>query len=483
MKKSLFNSLAAIAITAWVVSCAGTPKLGEGPPEWIFDPPPDEANAFIFRGTGVADSLLFAKEEALNELIGAVIEKMNFGEPSGWRMGARVAVDSFKSDLKATLRSPEYYITEGLEVTHRAAWRDEDGISYAIDAAWEIQAFTKQAQELTFYTGISEPENSGLETRARQAEIDGNTYEAALIWATAAGLAEIEGREQDNRQALSEIVRILDGLEYEVLSTPEEVLVGVEPAVPVVFRVTSDNRPVGNAEFVISFPINLQNGSLSRESTRLLTDSLGRVALSPPVLSTEGTQRVSIAPSANPFLGYLGDIEAGRIVNFVNTLENARIDAEYESLTQDRTVPTGILILEMDLAGNPLNSASVAGGVLDDLLADGFQAAMIELDPREILTRTEEALLRDLKADRQFSDQFSRVVHGIVSLESFEQDGDLFTVRVGGTLFLSDIQRQVAIHQSKITKTSRAGNGQQAMSSAFRQLGRSFAAELIARTQ
>ena len=74
-------------------------------------------------------------------------------------------------------------------------------------------------------------------------------------------------------------------------------------------------------------------------------------------------------------------------------------------------------------------------------------------------------------------------MHGIVSLESFEQDGDLFTVRVGGTLLLSDIQRQVAIHQSKITKTSRAGNGQQAMSSAFRQLGRSFAAELIARTQ
>jgi hypothetical protein len=89
------------------------------------------------------------------------------------------------------------------------------------------------------------------------------------------------------------------------------------------------------------------------------------------------------------------------------------------------------------------------------------------------------AFLRDLKADPNFSEDFDRVIHGTVALESFEQNGDSYTVRVSGTLALSDIQRQITLYSSEITKTSRAAGSQQAISAAFRQFGRSFAGELI----
>ena len=139
----------------------------------------------------------------------------------------------------------------------------------------------------------------------------------------------------------------------------------------------------------------------------------------------------------------------------------------------------GILILETDLAGNTLNSPDAARGLFDDLVADGFNIDIMDLDPVEMFTRTERALLRDLKADPRFADRYDRVIHGTVTLESFEQNGDSYTVRVSGTLAMSDIQRQVTLYRSEITKTSQASDSQQAMSAAFRQLGRSFAGELI----
>ena len=48
---------------------------------------------------------------------------------------------------------------------------------------------------------------------------------------------------------------------------------------------------------------------------------------------------------------------------------------------------------------------------------------------------------------------------------------------------MSDIDRQVTLFSTEVTKTSRAASSQQAMSAAFRQLGRSFAEELIAQAR
>jgi len=139
----------------------------------------------------------------------------------------------------------------------------------------------------------------------------------------------------------------------------------------------------------------------------------------------------------------------------------------------------GILILETDLAGNILKTTDAARGLFDDLNADGFNIDIMDLNPSQMLNRTDEALLRDLKADLRFADVYQRVIHGTVALENFEQNGDSFTVRVSGTLAMSDINRQVTLYKSEITKTSQASDSQQAISSAFRQLGRSFAGELI----
>ncbi len=474
--------LIAVAVIL-IVSCAGGPEITEEPPEWVYNQIEDSSTHYMFRGIGIADELSPAIDEAVIEITGSALVKMTFDVPSRWKMGARYVIESFQDDLRSALKQPGYHTMSGLKILREAAWVEDGEIIYVIDTSWEKQAFSKRADRLTVFTGIAIPEKGTFPSRAQTAEMDGNAYEAALIWATTTGSLDSDSYEQRMQESMSEIIRLLSQLSYKILSAPDDISAGNESDIPFTIGVLYDGKAVENAEFVISYPINLQNGSLSRGSTRLLTDSQGRIVFLPPAVFAVGTQRISLAPSADPFIKHFKATSNNDITTFIHIVENSRIDIEYESVTQDKAIPIGVFILETDLAGNPLKSSSVAGGVLDNLKANEFSAALIPLDSRELLSRNERELLRDLKADKQIPDQFPRVIHGIISLESFEQEGEFYIVKVGGTLYYSDIQSQVTVYQSRISKTSRVGDSQQAMNAAFRQLGRTFASEIINRTK
>ncbi|RKX76358.1 MAG: hypothetical protein DRP49_03405, partial [Spirochaetes bacterium] len=344
---------------------------------------------------------------------------------------------------------------------------------------WDKAAFEKQRAYLAELNETASPGYKDMEIRAGDAESDGNFYEAAIIWAAAAGIARENGNNSGYRNALDEVVKAIDNLEYLLNSYPDKTFVGLRPESPVLFLVSSRGKPVSNAEFVITYPKNDREGSPSRAQARVVSDDNGVVRFLPPEVPFAGTQIVTIAPGADPFLEYFDGNRDKYTQGLIDSLETPRMQAEYEALSRIRIISTGILILETDLAGNPLNTADTAEGLLNDLSADGFDISIMNLDPSQMLSRSDEALLRDLKADSRFSDTYQRVIHGTVALDSFEQNGDNFTVKVSGTLTLSDINRQITLYKSEISKSSQASNSLQAISAAFRQLGRSFAGELI----
>ena len=474
------SSLALLTIILLIVSCAGVPGIRDETPEWADIPAADTESDRAFRGKGEAETPASAKSAAIDNLKEKILESMNLGDPENWSKEGQLAVETLLDNLERTIRNTEYAEVEGVNIIHKEGWKNPEGsVTYVVDITWDREAFEKQSAALAILTGTASIGYLDFETRARAAESDGNAYEAALIWAAAAGVAESDGNTSGYRTALSEVERVMDILDFIVVSVPDQAYVGARPNSPLVFSVRAGGKSVGNAEFVITYPRNARDGSPSTAEARILSDEDGVVRFLQPEISFAGTQFVAIAPSADPFLEYLDESGDTYSDNMIIALERARMKAEYEALSRIRTIPMGILILETDLAGNTLISPDAARGLFDDLVADGFNIDIMDLDPVEMFTRTERALLRDLKADSRFADRYDRVIHGTVTLESFEQNGDSYTVRVSGTLAMSDIQRQVTLYRSEITKTSQASDSQQAMSAAFRQLGRSFAGELI----
>lgn len=482
MKIRSLAPLPLFAVFLLVLSCAGGPQLLNEAPTWLSVPPESTEGMLAFRGEGSDESPVLAKEGAIDDLTENILKAMDLGDESRWSLEGTAKVNAFRLDVESAVRAASgESVLDGFSVVRFEGWKDsEKMIFYAVDITWDADAFEVKANELSETTGVSSPEYRDLEERAKAAAKHGNFYESSLIWAKAAGIAEENGNSSGYRQALRQVGYVLLDLKYTLVSVPDQASVGFRPESPVIFMVEAGGKPLGNAEFVITYPALSREGNQTKRSARISSDVRGHITFRPPEVRYPGQQIVSIAPSADPHLEYLSGESDPHTETLIATLETPKAEAVYEAYNPIRTIPTGILILETDLAGNPLESSAAVDGLLSDLQADGFDVDVMELDPREMIDRSEKALLRDLKADARFSSRYDRVIFGTVSLESFEQDGDGFAVRVSGTLVLSDINRQINIYRSDISKTSRAGNSRQAVNAAFRQLGRSFAEELIA---
>ena len=472
---------ALILLVLLFFSCAGGPELRDEPPEWYASPPQDSGSQYAFRGTGDSDTLAAARTEAINNLNSAVLDAMNLGDPESWNSEGRSVVKDFTDRMEQVVRNPDTASMTGLVIARRDGWYDESGsITWAVDILWDKEIFDEWAIRLSDATGVAGPEFRAFEESALEAEKAGNAYEAALLWAAAAGVAEDEGNMSAYRQALKGIETAMGLIEYRVDSVPSDALVGLRPTGAVVFNVSAAGRPASDAEFVLTYPRASRDGSPATGEARISSDDQGNVRFRPPEVAFAGPQRITIAPSSRPFLEFLDDPANRQTDAFIASLEAPAAETEYEAVTRIRTIPMGILILETDLTGNPLDSDAAAGGLLAALEDDGFDVEVMDLDPREMISRSERALLRDIKADERFSGRYERVLHARVSLESFQQDGDSFNVRVAGSLAMSDVERQVTLYRTELSKSSRASSSQQAISAAFRQLGRSFAEELIA---
>jgi len=462
-----------------LLSCVGDLKVGIEAPEWTLKPPRDSETHRTIRGQGAAETAAGAQLAASDDLKSTLIEMMELGLVEYWSDEGADAFEVLFGEILQAIKTadPSDF---GVELGAKDAWKNAGAqVRYAVEINWEREAFAEQAARLFELTGAANPRIQSYVLRARAAIREDEIYEAALLWATVAGISKRADIEAGYRTALEEVERSLDSLEISLVGIPDRVFVGLRPATPVFFSVKSHGKPVGNAEFIITYPNRARDGSVYSAKARVFSDAEGLVSFRPPEVVVAGTQEVTIAPSARPFLDLFGEVRDASIQEFEANLERTRAVASYEAQMRIRFIPMGILIVETDLVGNVLGETDAAEGLFDDLIADGFNVSIMELDPSEILLLSERALLRDLKADARFGNKYERVIHGRVSLESFEQVGDTYTVRVSGVLAMSDIQRQVILSRLEITKTSQGTASQQAISAAFRQLGHSFAEEII----
>ena len=472
--------LVLLPIVLLIFSCAGGPEVSKKEPEWLSFPPVESDSLYFFRASSSGKTVSAAESAAAEKLIESVKKLMGIPENAELNSKAKSEIDEYFNKLYRFLISSEYETSEGITVIHRDNWKSNDGkINSAIEISWEKDRFNSKKEYFSEFFSALPPEYFSAVEKAEKAETDDNVYESAQYWVIAAAAARKGGGYTEYRKALEKAGDLIGNITLVLESYPDVVYSGLRPEKPVIFRAIYNNKPVNNAELLVRYTKKALDNTPAVGKAGLITDKNGRVFFRMPEVSIKGTQNVSAAFSADPFLNLLGSEIDNFAGKFISVIEAPVVQATFEALPRTSTIPTGIFILETDLAGNPLGSDSAAKGLLDDLKENGFNVAILDLDPNEIYGKSEEAILRDLKADKRFSSKFERVVLGKIVLDKFEQKDSSYTVKVSGTLYLSDIERQINLYKSTISKTSRASSSSQAMSAAFRQLGRTFAEEII----
>lgn len=481
MKRSSLVA-AVIIVILLISSCAGAPDIGDSPPDWFETPPTSTGEVRVFRGYGEAAGLNAAREASYVDLVDGIIEEMDLDSSLEGDPDSRRRIETLREKLIQAAQYDKldgFEPVEGFRITRKDVWQNEDGTyGQAVEAEWERTAFDAARLSILAASGAGLGDLKSQEGRALEAETEENYYESAILWARAAGMALSAGDENRASRNLGEVYKVLQSLDYALVSAPETITVGAIPASPVVFRVTAAGSPVGNAPFAVGFPRLTRDGREDRGRATVSSDGDGLIQFQPPLSERPGIQSVTVAPSARPFLDLIGP--AAVIDEVTASIEEPRAEARYEALSRTREIPTGILILETDMAGNPLESQAAARGIFENLTEEGYDISVMPLDPLEMIPRNDKELLRDIKAASDLFDRpYERVIYGTIRLDGFEQTDTGFNVEATGILYLADIDRQVVLFDMNLSKGSRASDGQQAITTAFRQLGRDFAQMVV----
>jgi len=254
---------------------------------------------------------------------------------------------------------------------------------------------------------------------------------------------------------------------------------------PASFRVkivdgqAESDPPVAGAEVQVSYKEARSLGRPTVRTVALKSGEDGIVEFKHPVPTFVGKESVVMVLDLSSYLTPLENVPR-QYRSLVNSLEDLvlskRVDLPYTVVSRAKNIPTGVVVLDLDAAGNPTGSSRTMAGVLEGLTEEGFKAVSISLDPVALKGKGDSDIIRAIAS--QFGDQIDRIVFGSVAIDEFIENRGQFQVRVTGTLKAAELKTGQVLYTKRMLKRSIGSNAEAAIGAAFRNLGLDFGKDL-----
>jgi hypothetical protein len=205
------------------------------------------------------------------------------------------------------------------------------------------------------------------------------------------------------------------------------------------------------------------------------TDREGIADFLLPAPEVVGEQRLSMTLALSPGLEPLREL-SGEAAAQLDALERAasmsRARFDYRVLSEAREIPTAVLLIERDAAGNVVGTSRASAGVVSALSNTGFQVRSISIDPGAFTDAEPLQVIR-----QELGTEVQRLIYGTVSIDSFtEEDG--VVVRVTGSARVLVLGSDRVVFSADGLQYSRGSSAQAALSAAFRSIGEQLGRKL-----
>ena len=473
--------LGAAAVGVFVLaSCVTVPSLPA--PEWSESPPPDSYNRLTFVASG--DS----RRSAAQEMARTVTRRLELG--SEVEDDAEALVE-FRQRLAAAAAGELGADMTGFTVADRAVSRDEGEATHWILASYDRDDFEETELDLARELPGGNPGPPLLRRAARRVE-EGQLVSALqdygrAVVETADTPYEDETRESAARRMANVIDRIeliveRDGIRTRVGRPFDEPLVvqvrdaavgaGIS-GIPVL--ITYREIPEGGAAG--GSGAGAAGGPTGEYETRRLyrrTEDDGRIGFTPPEPRVRGDEQVEITLA--PFFDLVtpGNEPAG-LEQLIDMARDRSTTLEYSAFSRAAQIPTGVFVVDTDIAGNPTGTMATQQGLLSGFAQNGFATSALRFEPRRFLDLGERDRVSLIR--QRFDGNYERAVLGTASITEFDEENSV-SVEVRGELRVLDLETGEELYRSSMTQRSRGNTASSAISAAFRSLGANFAADL-----
>ena len=458
-----------------LASCATVPSIPS--PQWSESRPPDSYSRLTFVASG--DS----RRSAAQEMARAVTRRLELGSEVE---GDAEALVDFEERLTAAAAGELGADVTGFTVADRALSRADGDASHWILATYDREEFEKTELALARELPGGNPGPPLLRRAARRIE-DGELVSALRDYGRAVVETADTPYADETREAAARRTRnAVDRIELAVKRDGIRTRVGRPFDEPLLVQVRDSAVGSGIAGMPVliayrQIPDDGASGedaaSRAYETRRLYrqTEEDGRISFTPPVPRMSGNEQVEISLAPLFDLVTPGQEPAG-LVQLVDIARDRSATLEYSAFSRAAQIPTGVFIVDTDIAGNPTGTMATQQGLLSGFAQNGFSTGALGFEPRRFLALGETDRISLIR--QRFDGRYERVVLGTASITEFDEENSVSVV-VGGELKVLDLETGEELYRRTMTQRSRGNTASSAISAAFRSLGARFAADLV----
>ena len=443
MRKLHIMAITAIVVAAGMTGC-GTTKaatLTTPPPRWVVTPPEDTAQTAFFVGYSSDDrgDIATAEENATYALISEITRYIGVTVSTETTAEARASLDSFATDLKQVVRQSGNARMSGFRIADKWINEENGRITVYILGEYEQKSLAAEKDRISALFKEKDEAVSRPEAEGKRLELAGDYFGSLKRYIEAAAAAAKSGEENAGikfERNLNSVKEIISRFSLVTVKDNLENPVGVPFTDSLQIRLFygegANAVPVPGAAFQVSYR-EYRNGRTSIKAVNVLSDEKGRVVFTPPLPNAVGAERVSFYLDLAAYMEPLSDLK-GNLKAQLSSVEDLvltkRAYLSYSTFSRAKDVPTGIVILDVDKALNPIGTSETASGVFQSFTKAGFKVSTLSFDAA-LLNGMNDNQIVELMA-KTFGGTVERVVFGVIGIEDFSQDNDQYVVRVSG---------------------------------------------------
>ena len=478
---------AVLVVLLAVAGCATGPAGRRAVPDWVLSPPggTDRYEYFVASGSDRGGDVAAAQANAAGALLSQIHQALGVDVSVLTTAEARATLDSYEASVRQEIVQSGDGRVEGFRIADRYLVEEEGRVTVHLLGEYERAAFL--AERNARRALLAEREALLLEPE-RRADADAAAGRAGAavtgyLQAAAAAAAGSQLRIAPVvlERSLSRAVALVEGFSLRALDGPHQVPTGNRPDTPVRFALSGSNgAAMVGVPIEISYPEIAGERRIVRRTT-LVTDSRGIVEFSYPrvelVGDVEVTARIESAAYLSLLRGLPESVRSQRLA-IENGLAGTRASWRFLAVSRAREIATTLVVSETDASGAPISSQWTRDGLAQALSEAGFRLVTNDIDPGSHTGRSQSEVVRDLQMT--LPGDVRRVVLGVATISDFSQ-ADGFLARVTATVTVVDLSTGEVIYTTSAVKNARSSSAQQALNTAFHQLGRTVGEQLAAR--
>lgn len=476
MVKNAFRLVAsALLLSLAGISCTSGPEPVKAP-DWVYNSPATDSQYTWFVGYSESDtgSEAQAFDDATASIVAEIVRYM----------GVKVTAESTataKSDLETLERSIEQTVKQssdarmaGFQVEDRFVMKKAGGgIAVYILGKYITKDLEAEKNRIAAVfkeqlDAVSVPENEG---RSLLSSGDIIAASRKFIEAAAAAIgADIDNADIKFERNINAAKGAMGGLNFVKLNDNLQAAPG--NSFPETFKARAEykGRPLAQVPVLVSYQYKMPNGRMGTRRVNLVSDAEGTISFEHPLPDFVGkaslTMRLDLSAATEPLYAAPFALQS-MVAGLEDEIVAKRVVFEYTVVSNARTIPTAVFIVDLDASENASTSTS-SSSLQQALTSNGFTIIPLNIATSIVLTGNDVSIPQAIKA--ALGSRAKRAVWGITRVVRVKDDMGQKMATVSADVKVADLSSGQILYTLVKQAIGMGANEQQAIDAARRQL-------------